>query len=127
MQQPVCVEGVARFGDAPLEVQPHLARGLFLMVQHGQRLLFTHAVECVQHTLQWHAVGLWRVGVQLEAVPVNVGFDAGLGKRQLQLAFADVAERADDVGPDIDSHGGACAERRRKTGVTRKRKQANDR
>ena len=46
------------------------------------------------------------VAVQLEAVPLDLELVAVLEppERLLEAAAPEVAERADDVGPDVDPH-----------------------
>ena len=105
VQQTVRVEGIARFSVAPAKFQAVRPCRRFFVRQHAKRVVFVHAVEGVQDAGQRHAVAGRRVRIELEAVPFDVGVDAGLRECQFQFAFADGAERADNVRPDVDFHG----------------------
>jgi len=106
LRESVCVESVGDDGSVVVEREPDLLRpggdvgdGLAGDLQSPALLL-----REVLHGVAGR-VGL-RVGLQLEALPDDFNLVALRQLREggLELALADVAERTDDVAPDLDGH-----------------------
>ena len=106
VDQPVRVVGVAAAQRAPLEVEPDrggVDRHPLVLRDH---LLAGDAVLLGDPVDRRGVVDGWCGAVELEAVPDDPHLVAVLEllEGELEVPPAEVAERAEDVGPDVDAH-----------------------
>jgi hypothetical protein len=106
MYKAMGVEGVARPHGLELEVDPRLGAGVD-NPRHGGARLANFVAVLAGDALRVRALAhLGRARVQFVGAPHDFDLVAvfELRQRALELALADVAPRAHDVGPDLGLH-----------------------
>jgi hypothetical protein len=105
VDQAMGVERVARLCHVEAELQPGAGSGLGHPLVHRERLV-ARDVELLRQAVG-QGLGCGRRGrVELEAPPLDLDIVTAVEQRErlLEPALADVAPRADHVGPDLDLH-----------------------
>src|SRR5690625_178651 len=113
VQQPVGISGIGGDATRLAHLEPHFSGALSDLALVLGGLLPAHPVLLSQHRYRVTILldlGSW---IELEAAPVHFELVA---ERQFlsgefQMAPADVAERAGDVGPDLYLHSSQCSGR----------------
>lgn len=106
MDEAMGIEGVARLGTVEAEVEPDLSCGRRHPGQLGARLAKGDAVLAGDARCVVTLANRGRPRIELEGAPHDPHLVAVLEPLEggLEVALADVAPRADDIGPDLHSH-----------------------
>jgi hypothetical protein len=103
LEQAVRVKGTADHRDVHVVHEPQALRALHHAIHPGLGIGTRAPVLLHQHAVHVQRASLWRPRIQLEAAPNHL-HTVALWKafhRRLELALSDVAERADDIAPDL--------------------------